>query len=67
MKTAKVSVVPYDPQWRAAFAAIRDELEAALGDLCLAVEGLCAKPCIDLDVVIEDAFGSRVIVTKDIA
>ena len=62
MKTRKVVVLPYDPQWKTAFGAIKAEVEAALGDLCLAVEhvgstaveGLCAKPIIDLDVVIAD-------------
>ena len=58
----RVVVLPYDPAWRSAFAAIKDELEQALGDLILgvehvgstSVEGLSAKPCIDIDVVIED-------------
>lgn len=62
MRTAKVIVVPYDPAWKAAFAAIQTEIEAALGDLILgiehvgstAVEGLSAKPCIDIDVIIRD-------------
>jgi GrpB-like predicted nucleotidyltransferase (UPF0157 family) len=62
MRTTKVIVLPYDPQWKSAFEAIKKELEAALGDLILgiehvgstAVEGLSAKPCIDLEIVIED-------------
>lgn len=62
MRTKKVVVVPYDAGWNAAFAAIRQEIEAALGDLICgvehvgstAVEGMSAKPCIDLDVVMED-------------
>ena len=62
MRTAKVIVVPYDHTWRAAFEAIRAELTNALGDLIVgiehvgstAVEGLSAKPCIDIDLVIED-------------
>ena len=62
MRTAKVIVVPYDPAWKAAFDAIKTEIEAALGDLILgmehvgstAVEGLSAKPCIDIDVIIRD-------------
>ena len=62
MKTAKVVVTPYDRAWPAAFAAIKEELEEALGDRILgiehvgstSVEGLAAKPCIDLDVVIKD-------------
>ena len=62
MRTQKVMVLPYDRAWKTAFEDIKREIEAALGDLILgiehvgstAVEGLSAKPCIDLDVVIED-------------
>lgn len=63
MTTKKVIVLPYDPAWKAAFRDIKSEIEAALGGLILdiehvgstSVEGLSAKPCIDLDVVIEDS------------
>lgn len=62
MRTAKVRVVPYDEGWKNAFEDICSELKAALSDLAIAIEhvgstsvpGLCAKPCIDIDVVIED-------------
>ena len=62
MRTAKVVVLPYDAGWQRNFAAIKRELECALGPLALriehvgstAVEGLSAKPCIDIDVVIRD-------------
>ena len=62
MRTQKVMVLPYDRAWKIAFEDIKREIEAGLGDLILgiehvgstAVEGLSAKPCIDLDVVIED-------------
>ena len=62
MRTKKVIVLPYDPAWKDAFEEIKGEIEAALGDLILgvahvgstAVEGLSAKPCIDVDVIIED-------------
>ena len=62
MRTAKVIVLPYDAAWKAAFEAIKSELESAVGDLVIgiehvgstSVEGLSAKPCIDIDVVIED-------------
>lgn len=55
-----VQVVPYDSSWPRQFAEIRDRVIAALGGLCIGVEhvgstsvpGLCAKPIIDLDVVI---------------
>ena len=62
MRTKRVAVVPYDAAWEAAFEAIKREIEAAIGDLILdiehvgstAVQGLSAKPCIDLDIVIKD-------------
>ena len=62
MKTKRVTVVPYDGAWKSDFEAIKAEIEAAVGELILgvehvgstSVEGLCAKPCIDLDVVISN-------------
>lgn len=62
MKTKKVTVLPHDPQWKQNFEAIRQELAAALGNLALriehvgstSVEGLYAKPIIDIDVVIRN-------------
>ena len=62
MKTAKVTVVPYDRAWESDFAKIRGEIEDTLGELILGVEhvgstsvpGMSAKPCIDLDVIIGD-------------
>ena len=62
MRRKKVIVLPYDPAWKDAFEAIKGEIEAALGKLILgvehvgstAVEGVSAKPCIDVDVVIQD-------------
>lgn len=62
MRTKPVIVLPYDPAWKDAFEAIRAELEPALEGLMLriehvgstSVEGLSAKPCIDIDVVIRD-------------
>ena len=62
MKTAKVIVLTYDTTWKTAFEEIKKELEEAIGDLIIgieyvgstAVEGLSAKPCIDIDVIIRD-------------
>ena len=62
MQTAKVTVLPYDAAWKSDFEAIKNEIEAVLGDMivCIehvgstSVEGLSAKPCIDIDVVIKD-------------
>ena len=62
MQTAKVVVLSYDEGWKKAFEEIKAELLAALGD-CIegiehvgstAVEGMSAKPCIDVDVIMTD-------------
>ena len=57
-----VVVQPYNKEWKNDFEAIRRELDTALGDLAMriehvgstSVEGLSAKPVIDIDVVIRD-------------
>ncbi len=62
MEKRHIVVVPYDPRWKDDFKAIRRELEAAVGDKLLSVEhvgstsveGLAAKPIIDIDIVIAD-------------
>ena len=62
MKTKKVVVMPYDISWQSAFEKIKSEIEEAIGDLILgiehigstSVEGMSAKPCIDMDVIIKD-------------
>ena len=62
MKTKRVTVVSYDPQWAENFEEISRELADALGNLALSIEhvgstsvpGLSAKPIIDIDVVIAD-------------
>ena len=62
MRTTRVKVLPYDESWKTAFEEIKREIENALSDLIIgiehvgstSVEGLSAKPCIDLDVVIKD-------------
>lgn len=62
MKSKKVVVLPYDPKWKNDFEKIKRELENAIGGLTVSiehvgstsVEGLSAKPIIDIDVVIGD-------------
>ena len=62
MRTARVTVFPYDEAWKEAFDSIKRELDAVLGDVAIAIEhvgstsvpGLSAKPCIDIDIVIKD-------------
>ena len=63
MRTRKVVVLPYDKAWRSDFEKIKAEIESAAGDLIVGIEhvgstsvdGMSAKPCIDIDVVIKDA------------
>lgn len=58
----RVTVLPYDSRWKTDFQNIKETLEEAVGDLALriehvgstSVEGLSAKPCIDIDLVIKD-------------
>ena len=62
MRTVKVTVLPYNEGWRSDFEKIKNELENAIGDMVIAIEhvgstsvqGMSAKPCIDIDVVIKD-------------
>ena len=62
MKTARVTVVPYDEAWKDEFEKIKQEIEGALDGLIIgiehvgstSVEGMSAKPCIDIDVIIPD-------------
>ena len=62
MRTGRVVVVPYDEAWKNAFEEIKTEIEAEIGDLIIgiehvgstSVEGMSAKPCIDIDIIIKD-------------
>lgn len=62
MKTKKIIVLPYDEAWKSDFEAIRKEIVHAIGELIVgiehvgstSVEGMSAKPCIDIDVIIKD-------------
>ena len=72
MRTKKVTVVPYDSAWPSAFEAIKLEIEGAIGNWIMgiehvgstAVEGLSAKPCIDIDVIIKDYTVFNTVVQK---
>ncbi len=62
MRTIKVKVLPYDKNWKADFEKIKSEIENAIGKMIItvehvgstSVEGMSAKLCIDIDVVIKD-------------
>ena len=65
MITKHIIVLPYDEQWKHDFLQIKAELTDALGQLAIEIEhvgstsvqGLSAKPIIDVDVVIRDYTG----------
>lgn len=62
MRTKHVTVLPYDKGWKLNFEKIKKGLINTLGDTILgiehvgstSVEGLSAKPIIDIDIVIKD-------------
>ena len=62
MKTKRVVVLPYVAKWKSDFEIIKQEIEKAIGHFIIgvehvgstSVEGLSAKPCIDIDVIIKD-------------
>lgn len=72
MRTEKVIVLPYDAEWKSDFEKIKGEIETAIGNLIIgiehvgstSVEGLSAKPCIDIDVVIKDYSAFDIIVAQ---
>ena len=76
MVTRHIVVMPYDERWAQDFEAIASEIRDSLGELVLAIEhvgstsvpGLCAKPIIDIDIVIRDyaSFGAVVSALKAI-
>ena len=72
MRTAKVVVLPYDRTWKFSFEEIKTEIENVIGDFIIgiehvgstSVEGMSAKPCIDLDVIIKDYSVFDTVVSK---
>ena len=62
MITKHIVVLPYDEQWKNDFLQIKAELTNVLGQLAIEIEhvgstsvqGLSAKPIIDIDVVIKE-------------
>lgn len=60
-RTKEIEVAPYNPEWKIEFEKIKTMINSYIGDLILtvehvgstSVEGLSAKPVIDLDVVID--------------
>ncbi|WP_252248326.1 GrpB family protein [Clostridium sp. ZBS20] len=64
MRTKHVIVEDYNPKWKEKFKSIKDELLAVLSGKIISiehvgstlVEGLSAKPIIDIDIVIDRNF-----------
>lgn len=60
-KTRTIEIMPYNTEWKTEFKKIKMMIESYIGDLILriehvgstSVEGLAAKPIIDIDVVID--------------
>ena len=60
--TKEVRIVPYDPQWKAEFEKIKAMIQSYIGEYMesiqhvgsTSVEGLGAKPIIDVDAVLKD-------------
>ncbi len=58
----KLKVVDHDPEWHMIFQDLKETYLEHLDNLILDIEhvgstailGLCAKPCLDIDIVIED-------------
>ena len=71
-KIAEVVVLPYNVQWKDDFEKIKSEIITAIGDLIIdvehvgstSVEGMSAKPCIDIDVIIKDYSAFDIIVSR---
>ena len=69
---ARVVVLPYNVQWKDDFEKIKSEIINVIGDLIVgvehvgstSVEGMSAKPCIDIDVIIKDYSNFDIIVSK---
>ena len=57
-----IKVLPYDPKWREWFNEIRNQIWPHVSDLALdivhvgstSIEGMGAKPIIDIDIVVPD-------------
>lgn len=69
MRTKHIVVLPYDEEWKQDFINIKNEIMDAIGTLAIAiehvgstsVEGLAAKPIIDIDVVVKSGNVERAI------
>lgn len=71
MLTKHVLVLPYDKQWKQDFLKIKADIMTMLENLIIGVEhvgstsvqGLSAKPIIDIDVVIKDETYLKVVIS----
>ena len=58
MKTKRVTVVPYDEAWEAAFEVIKNEIEAVIGDMILGIEHIGSTSVKMLSVTFVDSYSS---------
>ncbi|MEY3901843.1 MAG: hypothetical protein RL189_1149 [Pseudomonadota bacterium] len=69
---SKIEVQPWSPKWSADFIVLKNRLETILGALpctiehvgSTSVEGLCAKPIIDIDIMVSDDTALAAVITK---
>lgn len=69
MRTEHVVVLPYDKKWKQDFEKIKREISEVIGSFAIAIEhvgstsieGLPAKPIIDIDVVVKSGEVERAI------
>jgi len=67
-----VKVLPYDPMWREWFMEIRNQIWSHVSDLALdivhvgstSIEGMSAKPVIDMDILVPDMGDLEAIVSR---
>ena len=67
-----VKVLPFDPRWREWFLDIRNQIWPQVSDLALdivhvgstSIEGIGAKPVIDMDIVVPDMGNLDVIASR---
>ena len=69
---SQIEVQPWNPKWSADFIVLKNRLETILGALpctiehvgSTSVEGLCAKPIIDIDILVPDNTTLAEVITK---
>lgn len=71
MSTEQIVVIPYSPKWPEQFQQLKDRIWPAVKDIAksiehvgsTSVEGLSAKPIIDLDIVVENEVNLKKVIS----